>query len=297
MDKKLEKGLTYALNVHGFGFQYAILNIAERCFENKKSPWAFEVSEFPVAVNEFSTHIDFILRNKNEPFYLIAECKRANPAVANWCFVKSPYVSRKVSIGERIVREVISVNTDENNPKLTNSLDWIERSNDVYRLPFEVKSAEKGEAKYGRGQIADATTQVLKGLNGIVEFYVNYYNKNKELPLLRYYQASNRVAFMPVIFTTANLWASDVNLSMTDVKDGKVDLSSVQLAPKEWIFYQYAQSPNLKHSLGNLENSEGLSDILYTDYTRTILIVRSSAIESFFSHYFWNDPYDWNLGC
>lgn len=295
MNQILDKGLAHSLNTHGYSFQYAVLKASNICFENNTSPWAFEASEFPVAVNDFSTHIDFILRNKNEPFYFIGECKRANPAVANWCFVKAPYVSWNISTGERIVREVICVDPENKTAQPKICLDWIERSKEIYRLAFEVKSAGKGEATYGRGQVNEATTQVLIGLNGIISFFINHYKKNKKLPFGKYVKNVYRAAFMPVIYTTANLWVSDVDLSMADIKDGNIDVSSVQLKQKEWLFYQHSQSPNIKHSFGNLGNSEGLSDLLYLDYTRTIPIVNSSAIQSFFSQYFWNDPEDWNL--
>lgn len=71
VQQRLERALTHSLNTHGFGFQYAILREAERYFNEKKSPWAFEVSEFPVAVKETPTHIDFILRNTTDPSILL----------------------------------------------------------------------------------------------------------------------------------------------------------------------------------------------------------------------------------
>ena len=295
MNQILDKGLAYSLNTHGYSFQYAVLKAGNIYFKNETSPWTFEASEFPVVVNNFSTHIDFILRHSKEPFYFIGECKRANPAVANWCFVKAPYVSRNISTGERIVREVISVDPENKTAQPKICLEWIERSKEIYRLAFEVKSAEKGDATRGRGQVNEATTQVLIGLNGIISFFINHYKKNKQLPFGKYENDVFRAAFMPVIFTTANLWVSDVDLSMADTKSGNIDVSSVQLKPTEWLFYQHSQSPNIKHSFGNLGNSEGLSDLLYLDYTRTIPIVNSSAIQSFFSQYYWNDLSDWKL--
>ncbi len=294
VQQRLERALTHSLNTHGFGFQYAILREAERYFNEKKSPWAFEVSEFPVAVKETPTHIDFILRNTTEPFYIVAECKRANPALSNWCFVKAPYVSRTVSTGERIVREAIAVDSKDKSkpPKVT--LDWIERSKNIYRLAFEVKSEEKGDTKQGRGQINDATTQVLRGLNGVIEFLVNYYCNTNQFPFGRYQQNWSRVSFMPVIFTTAKLWVSDVDLSTADLETGNLDISSVKLDQRDWIFYHYSQSPNIKHGFGNSNESEELSKILYWEYTRTIPIVSSSGIPSFLCDSFWRDPGDWN---
>ena len=291
---KLGDALTHTLNTHGFSFQYAVLKEAKSCFEAMKSPWAFEVSEFPVAVKKMPTHIDFILKNVKEPFYIIAECKRANPALSNWCFVKTPYVSRTISTGERVVRETITVKFDNKNIPPRISPDWIERSKNVYRLAFEVKSKDKGDSKKGRGQINDATTQVLRGSNGLIELFVNHYMKTNCLPLGRYQDKWSRVSFIPVIFTTANLWVSDVDLSSADLETGNLDTSSTILEQKDWIFYNYSQSPNIKHGFVSLNENAGLSNMLYWDYTRTIPIVSSSGIRAFLSDSFWKYPEDWN---
>ncbi len=127
MQQGLNKGLTHSLNTNGYSFQYSILKAGQAYFEARTSPWMFEVSEFPVTINDVPIHIDFILQNSFEPFFFIGECKRANQALSNWCFVKSPYVSRKISAGERIVRESIHVNQEmvlpSVGPKIR--LDWV----------------------------------------------------------------------------------------------------------------------------------------------------------------------------
>ena len=48
MQQSPEKGLAHQLNIHGFGFQYTVIKAAQLCFDQKKSPWIFEVAEFPV---------------------------------------------------------------------------------------------------------------------------------------------------------------------------------------------------------------------------------------------------------
>lgn len=108
MTEELRKGLLHAINVHGYAFQYSVIKVAENCFKTGTSPWIFEVAEFPVSLKEISLHIDFILRNQYEYSYLVAECKRCDPSLSNWCFIKAPYVGRGISgKGERIVRELI----------------------------------------------------------------------------------------------------------------------------------------------------------------------------------------------
>ncbi|HME44260.1 MAG TPA: hypothetical protein VKF36_14305 [Syntrophorhabdales bacterium] len=272
------------LNEHGYSFQYAVLKAINDLYDEGKSPWLFEVAEFPVEVNGTPTHIDFILRHKEAPFYLVAECKRANPAISNWCFVKAPYVSRDIRDGnERIVREVVNANGGT-------SLQWLKRTQDIYRLAFEVKSTAKGEGSSGRGQVNDALTQVLRGVNGLIKFAVDGLCKGKTALL----KGQSYAAFMPVIFTTANLWVTDAVLSKADLLKGTGDISKFNLTARDQILFHYAQSPTLKHSSYNYSDDPGLSDVLYLEYTRSIPIVSASAIAGFLPYINWSDLDDWN---
>jgi hypothetical protein len=231
MQQNLEKGLAHQLNVHGYGFHYAVIKIAQNCFEERTSPWIFEVAEFPVEITGVSTHIDFILRNCNEPFFIVAECKRADPALSNWCFVKTPYVSRGTSGRERIVREVLISRKSSGDPPTVN-LDWIGRSDEIYRLAFEVKSVEKGDGKFGRGQINDAITQVLRGHNGLFNFFTSKLQMTNKMPLGGSFGESKYAAFLPVIFTTAKLWVSEIDLSEAEIKTGNINFSTDSLKEK-----------------------------------------------------------------
>ena len=93
----VEKGFAEILNRHGYGFQYAVLKQAHILADSRDSSWRFIASEFPVRVQGFDTRIDFILKRAtdnifDQHFFLIAECKRANPAYSNWCFARAPYI-------------------------------------------------------------------------------------------------------------------------------------------------------------------------------------------------------------
>lgn len=55
--------------------------------------WALEGVEIPVEVRGEPTHVDFLLKHRFDPAYLVGECKRANPKLSNWCFFKAPYVT------------------------------------------------------------------------------------------------------------------------------------------------------------------------------------------------------------
>lgn len=291
MSQTTRDALSHNLNIHGFGFQYAVLDAARACFEKKISPWAFEVAEFPISINGKTAHIDFVLRNVKEPFFLVAECKRSDPSLSNWCFVKAPYVSRNLTGNrERIVREVIS---GTENSKVYTDLEWIDRTSDTYRIPFEMKTGKKGDGVYGRGHLNDSVTQVLRGQNGLIEFFANEFIKHNRFPVDYYPQAVSKIAFFPVIFTTAKLWVSDVVLTKADIATGDIENHLVNIEQKKWLIYQYGQSPDLKHSRETTQKYDSLYSSLYHLFTRSVAVVSAEGVEDFLSSRHWGEPEDW----
>lgn len=97
------------------------------------------------------------------------------------------------------------------------------------------------------------------------------------------------VGFLPVVFTTARLWASNVDLSSADLENGIFDLDSVDVEEKKWLFYHYHQSPSLKHSVPATIDNKSLKDVLYREYVRTIAIVSVSGIEEFLTWGVWRN--------
>ena len=104
-----------SLNQHGYGFQYSVLQTAWTFEQSNNSSFVFEVAEFPVEVQNAGTRIDFILRrskpnirisNSERPLFLVAECKRANPALADWCFVRAPFTKRNPRVNTLILNSI-----------------------------------------------------------------------------------------------------------------------------------------------------------------------------------------------
>ena len=275
-DEEFSDSFTKVLNRHGYSFQYSVLRKAFELKSNGRSNFTFEASEFPVEVQGTNTRIDFILRRDYYSFanvclfLLIAECKRANPALSNWCFVKAPYTYRSWGNIERLLTESLTHNYDSSIDSLTQQSFVID---DPYHIGFEVRSDQKGDSSGESGQaIEKAASQVLRGVNGFVK------TMQKENPLWENYKSVN---FLPVIFTTANLFVSDVDVSSADLKTGNLKVSDEQIKPVDWLYYQYPMSVGLKHSLDSLNESADISSLLMNDYLRTILVVSSTGIENF----------------
>ena len=236
--------------------------------KRNRSSWSFEAAEFPVEVQGRGTRIDFLLSCRHSPMLMVAECKRVNPAMANWCFAEAPYVQQhrahKKAFVERIELKNAIIHTSTKRSFIP------EHS---YHVALEVKSDRKGDSSGGKPEaIEDAATQVCKGVNGLVECLA----ANSQLVPSQQY-----VHLLPVIFTTADLWASEVELDSADIKDGKVNLSDAKFARKDWLFYQYNLSPGLKHSFSSEEKQKTLGNFMEAEYIRTIAVVNSKSTAEF----------------
>ena len=264
-----------ALNRHGYGFQYAVLQKAYELYMQSRSYWIPWVPEFPVEVQGYATRIDLVFRHRNRPLFLVCECKRANPATANWCFARAsrPDLS---NYADRSYIEVLGYNSVD----ALSSVRDLSDSQRIYQIALEVRSKHKGDpGGPGRGEIEEASTQVCRGFNGLIQLFCN---KQDQLN-------SNRqeIAFVPVIFTTARIMATVANLSGSNLISGEVDELQPPLKESDWIWYDYPQSPGLKHSLQNAKISDNLQEMFYREYVRRIAVVSTSGLTAFLGMNVW----------
>lgn len=260
------------LGAHGHGFHYAVLRRAEELADKRRSSWVFEAAEFPVGTAESPTHIDFILRNADSTVYLVGECKRADPAHANWCFLKAPYTRRNSSEAELVFQEVVyqAKTLVASRPRTKHA------SLENTHLGFELRTGAKGDGAGGRNAITDATAQVLRGSNGLLDHL---------FPEQLAYRGDRRnLVFVPAIFTTARLWVAKGDLSAADLRTGRLSEDWGELTSVPWLWYTYNQSPALRHKLPSAtQGQRSLSEALHAEYSRTIAIVGSEGIDTFLS--------------
>jgi len=273
-----------AINRQGYPFQYAVIRRAQELNDAKLSQWVFEAAEFPVEVQSYHTRIDFVLSNwsgnDNGSFrYLVAECKRANPALHDWLFTRAPYVRRG-----GVPKDIFVESIKREGNSLIASLSRLDRSESIYHVPVEVKGGAKGDAiSTGRGAIEEAATQVIRGVNGLIECF----SKNQ-----RYLPENCPINFIPVIFTTAKIWATDIDIA-SDVTTGQVALGSNDVVEKQWLWLQYHVSPGLQHRVDRQVPKDEpytratLGDLLELEYARTIAVVGSGGIDAFLASQRW----------
>lgn len=267
MDENSLHRFQNAINYQGFAFQYKIAEYIKSYLDPR---FSIEATEFPIEINGNNSKIDIILghlcRSWPHPLvYYIGECKRVNPALGNWLFVRSPNFNQ---YEDSFLFEKLSKNPENNH--FHSELLLKDNDSEYYNLAFEVKTNETGDA-YGSNHdaIENAATQVIRGTNGLIKLIsrnIRTFDKPSYL-------------FCPVIFTTAKLFASKIDLQTTDLHSGKIDLSSDQIEEKKWLIYQYTSSPSIKFTDLESTLSKGkLKDFPYQDYIRTIIITNPDGI-------------------
>ena len=105
---------------------------------------------------------------------------------------------------------------------------------------------------------------------------VEFFAKNRQL-----FGTEKKIYLLPVLFTTATIWASEVDLSSAEIRTGTVDLETTKFSKQDWLLYRYNTSPGLKHAHSPDAGLSSLQEILESTYMRSIPIVSAEGISSF----------------
>lgn len=170
MNDEIRKKFNDGLNRHGYGFHSRILQELKTLREQKESEFVLETIEFPTSVRGSNTRIDIVLSRglgAGVPDFLLAECKRANPAMANWCVARYPMTKRNTGASYEpvIVEHATWLNTSFKT--IGNQRGY---ATDIAHIGLEVRTGRPGDKAGESGRaIEDACSQVLRGLNGFIE--------------------------------------------------------------------------------------------------------------------------------
>ncbi len=274
----ISASLRKVLNVHGHGFHHAVIRRVDELFSSKRSRWIFDGAEFPVLAAGHTTHVDFILRSGQT--VVVCECKRADAAKALWCFARSPYTWRNASSQELIFDDLECNSTKE----VSRKPHFGHTQREIYHLGFELKTGQKGD---GGGQsssaIDQAISQVQRGTSGLINHFYNAVRAS-DYSWLKLPDSNRTIRFVPAIFTTAQIWVTDVDLGAADLTTGELANGVVQAQQIDWVWFTNHRSPGLKPDI-NLEREGNpfgeLAFDLRRDFARSVAIISPSGIDNF----------------
>lgn len=233
----------------------------------------FDVAELPVMVGGKDSRIDFVLRHQDKSAYLIAECKRVNPAFTDWCFFRAPIVRRDEDGPQFWIELWQRDPTDYHNAFLLEGKPKNGARGRDYHIAFPVEGQLKGDKSGGdpKATIENALTQVARHANGFAKLLCD----RPEIVHLGH----DCALIVPAIFTTARLWVSDVDLAKTTLATGRFE-DSLQLKQCDWLAFQYHMSQGLRPTHVAMRTTD-LSTYLVQDVLRTIFVVSTAGIGEF----------------
>jgi hypothetical protein len=272
--KELTRQLTATLNKHGYAFQHAVIKQAHRQFRSQNSLWMFESIEFPVETQGRVTHIDIVMK-QGADVYLVGECKRVDPSLSLWCFVRAPH-TRRDNPRDAVVLELLRQQEGQKLVSQPLKLRW---PAEPYHISLELrKQGVRGDGTGGgRGSINEAIAQALQGASGLADHF-----HTRDWATLR----DRKFLFVPVVFTTAELWTTEADLGQANLESGHVAETDIAAKQVDWLWFNYNLSPHLRHSIPSSRTPRELTDTLLVEATRSVAIVSPSGLQDFLAQEF-----------
>jgi hypothetical protein len=155
----------------------------------------------------------------------------------------------------------------------------------VFDLGVEVKTDQKGDpcTSPDKSPIQAAVGQVLRSVGGFIDTI------NSSIAFNDILEVGKPEIMIPVVFTTAELFASNVDLGSSGLGDGKLEKITGNLTRVPWVWFNYHRTANLraKRRFGYGDKKEQHVSKRYRDVVRSVVIVNGNSLETFLA-YNWN---------
>jgi len=170
------------------------------------------------------------------------------------------------------VEEAIFDKISKQEEKLISTACFGYTKRNICHLGFEIKTNNPGDGISPNGSaINQAVSQVLRGTSGLIN----------HLFLHRSFSIERAIGFIPVIFTTAQLFVTDADLGSANITTGELAKDKVQVEKVDWIWFNHNRSPDLRHDLGWGSSERDLSNELRREFSRSVAIVGVDGIDAF----------------
>ena len=240
----ISSGVKKTINRHGYAFQQAVLRSCDSLIrEGPGAAWNIVSAELPASLNGKEIHIDIALqrfRPDASPAFIAAECKRVDPKRGHWCFARSRY-----GHGFGTARPIVSVFRPDNTNRVFESPWALATESEPYHLGFDLPRRDRDHTEAtGADAAGGATTADAKqdGQNAsrvaLDEAIAQAFRSAGALALMLKEMIARDAPTMvfPVIFTTAQLFVTDTDISEASLKTG--DVPRVEVREVKWLWYQ-----------------------------------------------------------
>jgi hypothetical protein len=140
-------------------------------------------------------------------------------------------------------------------------------------IGVEVRTKAKGDGVGGsKDAIQQGVAQVLRGASGLA----NHFYSRDALEVAR-----KSLKFVPAVFTTADLWVTDADLTTSELTSGRIPKEHFHIAQPGWLWFNHNLSPNLRHVVPGDTPLKSLAEVLVAESTRSVAIVNPRGLAEF----------------
>ncbi len=235
--------------------------------------------EYPVtAADGTQTRIDLLLRHaSSRNVYICVECKRPNPKYKNWIFFDKSSAGIFIEDGRMIVGEKYVSGVPIDYRHIISSRFPVSGFH-IYNYYLEATKEKNREKASSAETIEKASRQLIAGHTGLM-YKLREYEK----------EAMSFFRSIPLIVTTADLFAADYDIGKVSLETGMIDGASLKLIPQKYCAINYHPDDGLsvKRERSNHRKSDVHSDMEFFQ-NRSVFVVNSSSMREFL---FWAGEY------
>ena len=265
-----------ALNEQGFLFQNRIVGLAWD--ERDASKWHPEAFEYPVSIGLFhdETRIDLVLRctvPATSAWYITVEAKRSHPDYKAWVFFERRSRLLGLEKSEFSFQAADYQRPDPRKfydglPPLQSRVMRIGNATEIPVFAYYVEARENQKNKQSSNsattKIEEAFLQVTLGVIGLS----GVLRGCRQQPF----------RIVPVVVTTAEIFAADYLAEDVDQRKGMIDPAKLKLQSLPWVAVNYAINDKIAGERANAAPPEGLLTAdLGGRLLRTVFVVQAES--------------------
>jgi hypothetical protein len=276
--------IVHSINIHGFFFESWCRSVVESA-----NRWKVVSTNEPVGLGGKESNLDiwaeFRSATQNKVLNLLIECKKHKPEFKKWIFFSKQPVPEigSVVIPEVVVEKVgstserLRVNAKASRKYPHNEL-YITNEGQEVRGEYIQIDDDKTKTNTDNTSIMEAMYKVALATQSI------FYDVKDDADRFAMGKTGSKQwrhqSFLPIVVTTARLFACEFEPNEVDASSGEIDLDKANIIEKSYLIYEYPLPKHLQSQERHWFST--LDELERQELTRlNIVIVNSNSLHNF----------------
>ena len=286
----MEDKFTKLYNKTGIPFQYWCLSVLRKVSNYQGIP-EFSFTHPPSSGAQLgrTASIDIVALKTPPSFSRVffsglvlfsIECKRANPKIKNWVFSKDPSKENTVlpTYFLKRIKEIGAIKSFEHIIARNGVFPGLGyRSQEDLDCCLHGIELNESLTNINRNQNETIYKSLLQANHALNALFCKFQYPFPRIEDLCFPNEKkvNKILFLPIVVTTADLFIADYDPEKVDLKTGEIDKKDIKFnGPKNWVTYEFPLPDYLKHSgeMNYLPSQEGTEILIDTERITTFIV-------------------------